>query len=151
MIFSRSYFKYLLIIASIAASAMCVLPLMSVYSGGTESCTLIVRGFNLMEFSAWGVIPLIAPLVITIIVLGRQTRIVKETEILILFMVNTVSYVHSFNAAKAWLYDVGDSFVTCYPWAMLLPLGFVLICVVTKVMDDISQSDFRKEEDEYPF
>jgi hypothetical protein len=66
-------------------------------------------------------------------------------------MVNTVSYVHSFNAAKAWLYDAGDSFVTYYPWTILLPLGFVLICVIAKVMDVISQSDFRKEEDEYPF
>ena len=79
-------FKVIMIIACIAATALCALPVLSVNLGGSESCTLYVRGYNLIEFSAWGCIPLFASLLITVVLLGHLTKPTKELVLLTLFV-----------------------------------------------------------------
>ena len=104
-----------------------------------------------MEFSALGVIPLFASLLIPIVVLGQHSRTAKELVLLTLFTVNTISYVHAFNAARAWLNTVGDSLITYHPWAFLFPLGFITVLALAKILDIITQKEWSECDDDLPF
>ena len=150
--FERPLFKVLLIIASIAASATCMLPIMSAYSGGTESCTLVIRGFNLMEFSAGGVIPMIAPLLIPAILLGHQSKAAQELELILLIIGNAVTYVHGVNAARVWLTEVGDSMITYHQGMMVFPFVLVFVVMLALVISIfVNRDHIEEEDDEYSF
>lgn len=127
--------KIFIICAGIAATSLCVLPLMHTYLSDGESCTMVIRGFNLVEFSAWGCVPVFASLLIPAILFGNQTKAAKETALLILFIGNMVCYVHSFHAAKAWLYSLDGSMLTYHPGVVLVPLGFIMVLALTKSFD----------------
>lgn len=125
----KKEYKAIMIIACITATALCTLPIMSVHLSGSESCTLYVRGYNLIEFSAWGCIPLFAPLLIIPVHCGSLTKQTKELVLLTLFVGNMVCYIHSIHAACDWIASVDGGSVTYYSGIFLMPFGFV-ICIV---------------------
>ncbi len=139
-IFSKPLFKYTLIAASIAASAMSALPLLSVYSGGTESGTFIIRGFNLMEFCAWGVVPMIAPLLISVILFGHQSKAAQEIKLITLLVGNTVAYVHGFNATRAWISEIGGRITAYHPGMIILPIALIVVLAIAKVFTSFQNS-----------
>lgn len=144
----------MIVSAGIIAAAMCFIPIMSVYcSGDSESGTLVVKGINLMEFSAWGIIPLFADLLVPFIVFGRQSDRVKETELILLFIANTVSYVHSFNAARTWLAEVGSSVISHHLGVYIFPLGCLAILLLSKaagVLYEVIDSTYEDQAQEEP-
>lgn len=119
-------FCCLMVAAAIIAFALCVLPLTSVYSGGSESYTIVIHGYNLIEFSAWGMIPLLAPLIIPVLLFGHQQKAVQELFLMVLFMGSMVCYIQSLNAANEWLGVASDSLHTLHPGVLLMPLGFAV-------------------------
>ena len=125
----KKAYRIILTLISAAAALLCAFPLMSAYSGGTESCDLIVRGFNLMEFSAWGSVCLFAPLLIPGILLGGQSRAAQEVEIICLLLVNIVCYSHSFNAARAWLAENSTTLITYHPNMLWYPSAFIAVLI----------------------
>lgn len=127
--------KIITIILSLIAFAISFFPFMSAHSGDEESGTLIVRGFNLMEFSALGVIPILAPLVIPVILYGNQSKAAKERGLILLLLGNMLCYVHSFNAAKEWLENVGDSLISYYPTTIIYPVCFILVLILAKIFE----------------
>ena len=147
-------YKAILIFMGIAAVATCALPIMSVYLSDGESCTLFIRGYNLMEFSAWGCIPLIVPLLVMAILFGNQKKTAKEAELLLLFAGNMVCYVHSFNAAWAWLTSLDGSFITYHLGMFLLPLTFIMILALWKIFELLTYrgySGIEDDDDALPF
>ena len=130
----KKEYKTILVLISVAVAATCALPVMSIYLSDGESCTMLIRGYNLMEFSALGCVPLFAPLFIPAITLGSQTEAAKETMMLFLFAANMICYVHSFNAARTWLGSLNGSLRTFYPGMLLIPLAFSTIMVLSKVI-----------------
>ena len=146
--------KIILILISVAAAATCALPVMSIYLSDGESCTLFVRGYNLMEFSALGCVPLFAPLFIPAITLGSQTKAAKETMLLILFAANMICYVHGFNAARIWFDSLGGSLLTFYPGMLLIPLAFSTSMGFSKVIKQPVYRDcmvLEDDIDDFPF
>ena len=138
----KKKYKIILVLISIAATAICVLPVMSVYLSDGESGTIFVRGYNLMEFSALGCVPLFAPLFIPAITLGSQTKAAKEMELLILFAANMVCYVHGFNAARIWLDSLGGSPLTFYPGMLLIPLVLLMLLGLAKIFELLTHQNF---------
>lgn len=141
----KDIFKIIIVVASIGATATCALPLMSVYSGGMESCTLFVNGYNLMSFSAWGCVPMLATLLIPFILFGKQSGKVQEAELLFLVIANAVCYVHSFNAAREWLRSVGDSMINYHYGAVIYPLGFIGVLLLVKCFELFFKDEPCKE------
>jgi len=140
--------RIVLTLMSAAAAALCVLPIMSAHSGGAESCDLIVRGFNLMEFSAWGSVCLFAPLLIPGILLGSQSRPAQELEIMCLLLGNVVCYSHSFNAARAWLAENSSSLITYYPNMLWYPAAFIAVLIFGRIFVKFSISNAILCDDE---
>lgn len=137
----KDIFKTVIVIASLGASATCVLPLMSVTASGGESATFILNGYNLMEFSVWGCVPIISTLLIPVILFGKQSKAAQEAELLLLFIANAVCYVHSFNAAKEWLRSVGDTMIDFHYGMMFYPLGFIGVMLLIKCFELFSKDE----------
>lgn len=98
------------------------LPIMSVHSGGSEICTLIVHGYNLVEFSSLGIVASTSLLITAGIFFSCQSRSVKYAELLLLLVVNLLCYAESTKAARAWLESVGNTIVTYHIGIILIPL-----------------------------
>ena len=144
----KKEYKTIFVLISIAAAATCVLPVMTIYLRDGESCTLFVRGYNLVEFSALGCVPLFAPLFIPAILFGSQPKAAKEMMLLILFAANMVCYVHGFNAARIWLDSLGGSLLTFYPGMLLIPFAFSMILVLSKVFERLTYRNYMVLEDD---
>lgn len=125
----KKAYGIILTLISAAAAGLCVVPLMSAHFGGAESCDLIVRGFNLVEFSALGSVCLFSPLLVPGILLGSQSRAAQEVEIMCLLLGNIVCYSHSFNAARVWLAENSISLITYYPNILWYPSVFIAVLI----------------------
>ena len=132
MKFSKS--KLIICILSFVAFLLCFFPLMSVYVDGKENTVLTACGFNLMECSALGVVPLIAPLLVPIILYGHQNKASKERCLIVLLVGNLICYVDSFNATKEWFGTVGSEMISYYPMAVIYPVCFVAILIAAKIL-----------------
>ena len=99
------------------------LPIMSAYSGGSESCMLMVRGFNLVEFSPWGILPVSSIILVLGILFSCQSKAAKNAELLLLLAVNLVCYAESFKGARAWFESVAVSPIICHVGMFLFPIG----------------------------
>lgn len=121
----KKWYKTIITLACVGVFVLAALPIMSVEIVGGESYTAIVRGYNLMEFSPWGVIPLMTPLLIFLIVFGKQSRAVKEAELLLLLVISMICYVHSFQLATEWLRSVGTSMIARDVGMALYPSSLV--------------------------
>ena len=133
----RSKKKPFLILAALAATALCILPLLSTHLSDGESCTMVIRGYNLPALSAWGCIPLLSPALFAAILFSHQSKGAKEAETLLLLTANMVCYTHAFNAARAWLEALDGSPLTYHPGILIYPLAFILLLLLTKILDFI--------------
>lgn len=123
----RKAYSIILVLTSVAAAALCALPIMSARVGGTESCNLILRGFNLIEFSPLAAVCLFAPLLVSGILLGGQPRAAQELELICLLVGNIACYSHSFSAAQTWLADRSISLITYHPNMLWYPAAFIAV------------------------
>ena len=125
----RNFSKVAAVLMAVAACGLCVFPVMSTCLSDGESCDLIVRGFNLVEFSALGSVCLFAPLLVPGILLGSQSRAAQEVEIMCLLLGNILCYSHSFNIARAWLAENGSSLITYHPNMLWYPAAFIAVLI----------------------
>ena len=125
--------KKFILFTGLIAVALCALPIMSMQLSGGESGKIVIYGYDLMEFSAWGCLPLLTPLLLTVILFGTQTRIAQEIELSVLFIGNILCCVHSYNTAQAWLMSLGENLIQFHTGIILYPLGFAICQVVTIV------------------
>ena len=108
------------VVAMIALNAM---PIMSVSCLDGEACELVVHGYNLMEFSAWGTIPVLTAVFVLAILFSCQSKAAKQAELLLLLVANCVCYVTSIMAARVWLEGVSSSFISTHFGMITFPLG----------------------------
>ena len=151
----KAVYKHLMLVLSMGSAALCMLPVMStwLFDGGKFGDTFYIEVYNLIEFSAWGCVPLFAPLLIPVILYGSQTKDAKELELIFLFSANMICYVHSFNAARTWLDTISDSLILYYPGRALYPLGFMVLCIVAMLFVkhnkmELQDNDFDEEPEE---
>lgn len=113
----------------------CLLPIISVDSGGLESCTLYVRGYNLLEFSALGSITLLSPIAVLLIIAGYQHKSTKELVLIVLMFSNIISYIHSFHIAHRWFESVGDSNVAYHSGMLIIPILSIITVIFSICCD----------------
>ena len=96
-----------------------------------EACTMIIKGYNFMEFSAPSIVILIAPLLIPAILYGCQSTQTRELEIIFLLIGNSICFVHGSNAARTWLFEIDAAIYGKTNIALFLyPVVFALICFI---------------------
>lgn len=72
MLFNHRNFLMMLGIAMLALNT---LPILSAHCEGSESCTLMVRGYNLLEFSSWAAVPVFSVIIILAILFSLQKKV----------------------------------------------------------------------------
>ena len=144
----NKWYKTIMKLLCAAAFVLAVLPLTSVEAGNGETCTLIIHGYNLMEFSPWGVVPLMAPILVLLILFGKQSKSAKEAELLLLLVASVVCYVHSFQLSTEWLRSVGTSIVTRYLTIGVHPMSIIGVIMLGLTWDtEEENSDIVTEKD----
>lgn len=118
------------VVAMIALNAM---PIMSVSCLDGEACELMVRGYNLMEFSAWGTIPIFTAVFVLAILFSCQSKDAKQVELILLLVANCVCYVTSIMAARAWLEGVSSSFIFTHFGMITFPFGTMALLLSAMV------------------
>jgi hypothetical protein len=112
---------------SLAFVALNALPIFSAHCGGSESCTLMVRGYNLLEFSSWAALPVFTVVIILGILFSFQKKSAKNVELLLLLVANAVCYLESMKAARAWLEGISNAPVNCHFGMIAYPLGTMTV------------------------
>ena len=120
MVYSHNNILFPAVVAMVALNAM---PIMSVSCVDGEACELMIRGYNLMEFSPWGAIPIFTTVFVLAILFSCQRKAAKQAELLLLLAANCVCYVTSVMAARAWLESVSSSFIFTHFGMITFPLG----------------------------
>ena len=113
-------------IAILITAILCFFPMMSVRCEDGESATFFIRLYNLMEFSPWGIVPLMAMFLIPMIIFSIRNNDSKAVMMILLLVGNLVSYVYSMQAAWSWLGSVGTSRISYHFGMFLYPITFML-------------------------
>ena len=122
-----------MLFAVVAMVALNAMPIMSVSCMDREACELMVRGYNLMEFSPWGTIPIFTALFVIAILFSCQSKAAKQAELLLLLAAVCVCYVTSIMASRAWLESVSSSFVFTHFGMITFPLGTMALILSAMV------------------
>lgn len=106
------------------------LPVFSTRITDGEACDLVVNGYNLVEFSPWGGIVLLAPLLLLGLMLSKLRNTTKTIGLIVLFALNGVALCASTSAAYKWMCDVSTGFVEPYMYHVIyaLLLFVAMIC-----------------------
>ena len=118
--------SYTIVMVAMFSTILTGLPLIS---GTVRDHALLIRGFNLMEFSALACVWVVAPMTVALIVLSSQPKAVKEFEIILLTIVSLMCYTHAVQEARVWIFANEGSLLKYHPGVVFAP-GAVVFEVV---------------------
>ena len=106
------------------------LPVFSTRITDGEACDLVVKGYNLVEFSPWGGIVLLAPLLLLGLMLSKLKNTTRTIGLIILFALNGVALCASTSSAYKWMCDVSAGFVEPHMYHVIyaLLLFVAMVC-----------------------
>ena len=132
--------RILTIVLSMALFILNALPFLSNYVGSTVTSDLVIRGYNFMEFSPWGAVLIISPVLIPLVLTSESVATVKEIILIILLVGTEVCYMDCFNAVRVWFNEIVNSPVIYYPAALTYPV-ILVATVITAVFYCRSQNE----------
>ena len=122
--------KYGGIVLAILSVLSLGLPLFSTTLATGEAGRLVVRGYNLVEFSPWGGVAVMVPMVLLGLALSKLNRHVKTMGLLGLCVLTGFALCGAVTAAQTWVRSAADGFVKphmCH-WIYALLLFFATLC-----------------------
>ena len=119
------------------------LPFASTYSTGEYvSGQLTIRGFNLVEFNAFGILPILIPLALIALVCCRSLKLSKIKMWSILLVLYVVGISASYIAASKWLTTTSSSTLD-YGYGVVLN---IVLAAAAFVFSFIAVSDHRQTD-----
>ena len=101
---SKKITKIIAIIFAVLAAVSLTFPIYETTFTDGESMTLLLRGYDLYEFSAWGVLAILLPLLIVCIMFSKFNDRIKSALILGTFVLGSISVQISNTAMRDWIY-----------------------------------------------
>lgn len=145
--------KYIGIVFALASLFSLGLPLFSTYITDGEAWNVVIHGYNLAEFSPWGSIVLISPIVLLGLMLSKLNDGVKTIELLTLFSFSGVALHYSTNAAYKWVEAEATGYIETHLnqliYFLLLSAAMVLFYIELNFIkgENISIKDFFLKKD----
>ena len=96
-----------------------ILPIYSTMVDGKEGYELIIRGYNLVEFSVWGSLVFAIPVIVLAITYSNQDCRIKNLLLLATYLLSIAGFYNASIAADKWIRDVANGFVLCRPYQMI--------------------------------
>ena len=104
------------------------LPIMTGFAGGSEaSGELVIRGFNLAEFSPFGVTVIAAPILLAGIFYAGFSSDTKQLLVLLLWGITMFGVAKAIHAAAAWLNEISVSSISFSALILAWPVLFFLV------------------------
>ena len=110
------------IILSVLTLYSLALPIYSTYI----SCDIVVRGYNLVEFSPWGGVVVLAPLVLLGLTLSKLRNTTKTVGLIGLLVLNGVALCGSTYVAHTWMCDIATGYVEPHMSHLIYALLFTV-------------------------
>lgn len=123
-----------------------ILPIYSTTIDGEEGCELIIKGYNLAEFSVWGNLIFAIPIIILAITYSKQDDKIKNFLLVAMHLFSIVVFYNASKAADIWIRGVADGFVLCRPYQMI-SFMFVLVSMICSFMSINRDINNGGEED----
>lgn len=148
----RRIFRFLCAVLALLSLASLSLPIYSTYITEGEACDMVIKGYNLVEFSPWGGIVLLAPFVLLGLMLSKLQSSIKTIGLFGLLLLDGVALCGAVSAAYSWITDIATGFVEPRMghliYATLLFLSLLCLWVSCNVLPDkISIKNFFLKED----
>lgn len=99
----KKFLNPLAILFSLAAITTLVLPLFSQYIVGGESYNMVIKCYNLVEFSPLGSVVLISPILLIGLILSKLKNSFKTVGTMGLLLLDLLALSHSYSAAYNWI------------------------------------------------
>ena len=131
----------LAVMCSAAALASLALPMMSVYCSDGESGTILVRIFNLAEFSIAGFMPMIVPLLLIAAVFIRFPLKWKRLTVIGIFAADAVCTAIAAKNAHAWLAEIGAKSVRFHPICVIYCLMMIAAVFIIALSAEKAEQD----------
>lgn len=116
------------------------LPIYSTYIAESEGCDMVIKGFNLIEFSPWGGIVLLTPAVLIFFMLSKLKPEVKTVGVFGLLLLDGAALCGASSAAYSWITDIATGFVKTsmghLTYAVLLIPAMVCLWMSYNVLPD---------------
>lgn len=91
-----------------------------------ESMTLLLHGYDLYEFSGWGVLAMMVPILIIGIMFAKFDDKIRSALIMSMFVLGNVSVQNAKIAMQEWVYSEATEMV--YSYGGLIFYSFLLLC-----------------------
>lgn len=123
VIMSKKTWKVIGTFLTVMTLILMFFPWISAYhSGEVENVNLTATGFGLTEFSVWGVILLIMPIIILATIYSRLNSKVKTVMILAIYLFSQISLYCAVSAGMEFLREVSTQYVRPQVWMLLHPV-----------------------------
>lgn len=143
-------FKKFSFLLNLLSYAPLLLPIYATSIDSGEAYELIIKGYNLAEFSVWGSIIFAIPIIIIAITYSSIDNKIKNLLLIAVYLLAIVGFYNASIAADKWIQGVADGFVLCRPYQMIsfLFVFVSMICSFVYINKEIKNYDNKLEENE---
>lgn len=122
-------FNVISVLLSIAAFISLALPFYSSHVTEGEAYNMVIKGYNLVEFSPLGSVVLISPILLIGLVFSKLQNNHKTIGILSLLPITAIALNHSCSAAYRWMTEQTSSHILLNMNYLFYSLFFLSACV----------------------
>lgn len=135
----KNWIKRTITVLSVISFVLLLLPVFNVDADGTE---YVVRGINLTEFSVWGSIVLMIPLIILALLYSNMSVTQKTIGIMAIQCVHLIGVHSSFYETKEWVEQISSHYVSPEPYLFsytsLITLTLILFYLYNECLGNLS-------------
>lgn len=92
------------------------------YGEKFEKCDFTTTGFDMIEFSVWGVILILVPILVLGIMYGRLNEKEKTVSLLVLYLLGNISFYFAVSMGMDWLREASTGYIRLKGFALLYPI-----------------------------
>lgn len=137
--------KFMSITLTLFSLASLSLPIYSTHITNGVACNLVIRGYNLVEFSSWGGIVVLAPLVLLGLMLSGLNNNIKTIGLLGLFILDGVALCCSTSAAYKWICEVSTTFVELHMNHLVYALLYFIAMICFYIINNACWEECHSE------
>lgn len=130
----RKTFKYFSIVLSVFSLITLWFPAFSTRITDGESWNMVVRGYNLAEFSPWGSIVLLTPIVLILLVLSKLGNSLKTISLFTLCLIDGFALCDSLSKSYSWMTENTTGHVTVHGYQLIYAV-LLLMAIIYLFID----------------
>ena len=127
---NKKFLKFTATLFSMITALSLILPIFSTYITGAEAWNMVVRGYNLIEFSPWGSVVFVAPLILVGLIFSDLKNKVKTVGMLALALVDSFALNASVIATYKWVSEQATGAIELQ-FGLLIYVIFMLLAEVS--------------------